>query len=365
LKTCRRPDLRRRRYGYTLALLGLLTTCGGRGPWAGLITASNASWGPCGSAAWTHIFAFGSRNIRYLTGFTGARGSRRFSGGSGPVNRRRYTEQARSEVRGADVEVTPDPWSAAARRMRALRARSIGFESRHLTVDSFRAVSRGRADRFVPVQDLVAAVRMRKEPGEILALERATAIATASLLSVLASGVRGRTERDVAADLAREMVRRGAEGVSFPPIVADGPRSAMPHATPAGTAIGGDGPLVLDFGARWNGYCSDETVTILPARHAPPSGRRSTPFVGHRRRGFPPSVRANLAGRGCARAGFAGPVGVFEVFVHSTGHGVGLDVHERPSLSLRSRERLEEGMVVTVEPGVYLPGIGGIRLETR
>ncbi len=248
--------------------------------------------------------------------------------------------------------------------MRALRARRIGFESRHLTVDSFRSVSRGRADRFVPVPDLVAAIRMRKEPGEILAMERATAIATATLLSALASGVRGKTERDVAADLARGMVRRGAEGVSFPPIVADGPRSAMPHATPTGAAIAGVGPLVLDFGARWNGYCSDETVTILPARPRSPLGKA-----------FDAVRRAQAAGISSVRPGepcravdarvrdSLDRSGYLKYFVHSTGHGVGLDVHERPSLSPRSRERLEEGMVVTVEPGVYLPGIGGIRLE--
>ena len=304
-------------------------------------------------------------NIRYLTGFTGSNAALVVSpAGAVLFTDGRYTEQARLEVRGAEVEVTPDPWTAVARRMRILRARRIGFESRHLTVDSFRTVSRGRADRFVPVPDLVAAIRMRKEPGEILSMERATAIATASLLSALASGVRGKTERDVAADLAREMVRRGAEGVSFPPIVADGPRSAMPHATPTGAPIAAIGPLVLDFGARWNGYCSDETVTILPARPRSPLGKA-----------FDAVRRAQAAGISSVRPGepcravdarvrdSLDRSGYLKYFVHSTGHGVGLDVHERPSLSPRSRDRLEEGMVVTVEPGVYLPGIGGIRLE--
>jgi len=304
-------------------------------------------------------------NIRYLTGFTGSNAALVVSpAGAFLFTDGRYTEQARAEVRGAEVEVTPDPWNGAARRMRSLRARRIGFESRHLSVDSFRAVSRGRTDRFVPVPDLVATIRMRKEPWEIQAMERATAIATVSLLYALASGVRGKTERDVAADLAREMVRRGADGVSFPPIVADGSRSAMPHATPAGTPIGGDGPLVVDFGARCNGYCSDETVTILPPRPRSSLGKA-----------FDAVRRAQAAGFSTVRPGESCRTvdarvresldrsGYLKYFVHSTGHGVGLDVHERPSLSPRSRERLEEGMVVTVEPGVYLPGIGGIRLE--
>ena len=304
-------------------------------------------------------------NIRYLSGFTGSNAALVVSpAGAILFTDGRYTEQARMEVREAEVVVAHDPWSAVARRMRILRARRIGFESRHLSVDSFRTVSRGRADRFIPVPDLVATIRMRKEPGELQAMERATAIATASLLSVLASGVRGKTERDVAADLAREMARRGAEGVSFPPIVADGPRSAMPHATPTEAAIDGEGPLVVDFGARRNGYCSDETVTILPARP-----RRSL------WKAFDAVRRAQEAGMKAVRPGepcrevdarvreSLDRSGYLKYFVHSTGHGVGLDVHERPSLSPRSRERLDEGMVVTVEPGVYLPGVGGIRLE--
>lgn len=304
-------------------------------------------------------------NIRYLTGFTGSNAVLVVSpGGAVLFTDGRYTEQARREVRGSEVEVTPDPWSAVARRMRVLRARRIGFESRHLTVESFRAVSAGKADRFVRGPDLVAAIRMRKEPGEIRAMERVTAIAAASLLSVLASGVRGRTERGVAADLVREMTLRGAEAVSFPPIVADAPRSAMPHATPTEAAIAGDGPLVIDFGARGNGYCSDETVTILPARSPRPLERA-----------FDAVRRAQEAGMEAVRPGepcwevdarvreSLDRSGYLKYFVHSTGHGLGLDVHESPSLSPRSRERLEEGMVVTVEPGVYLPGVGGIRLE--
>ncbi len=304
-------------------------------------------------------------NIRYLTGFTGSNAALVVSAaGAVLFTDGRYTEQARAEVSAAEVAVTADPWSASARRLRALRARRIGFESRHLSVDSFRAVSRGREERFLPVQDLVAPIRMRKEPSEILAIERASAIAAASLLSSVASGVRGKTERDVAADLAREMVRRGAEGVSFPPIVADGPRGAMPHANPGGEKIGEDGPLVLDFGARWNGYCSDETVTMLPLRPRAPLGKA-----------YDAVRRAQAAGISSVRPGETCRAvdarvrdsldrsGYLKYFVHSTGHGVGLDVHERPALSPRSRERLDEGMVVTVEPGVYLPGIGGIRLE--
>ena len=248
-------------YGYTLALLGAAASpAAGRGSVGGLDHRVERLLAALRKRRMDAYLCVRLSNIRYLTGFTGSNAALVVSpAGAVLFTDGRYTEQARSEVRGAEVEVTPDPWSAAARRMRALRARRIGFESRHLSVDSFRAVSRGRADRFVPVPDLVATIRMRKEPGEILAMERATAIATASLLSVLASGVRGKTERDVAADLAREMIRRGAEGVSFPPIVADGPRSAMPHATPTG-----DGDRAGT--ARWSSISGPAGTGTAPTR---------------------------------------------------------------------------------------------------
>jgi len=304
-------------------------------------------------------------NIRYLSGFTGSNAVLLVSpGGTILFTDGRYTEQARGEVRGAEVNVAPDPWRAVARRIRASGARRIGFESRYLSVAVFRSVSAGRPERFVPVPDLVAPLRMRKEPGEILEIERSAAVAAASLLSVLSAGVEGKTEREVAADLSREMIRRGAEEASFPPIVADAARSAMPHARPTRERISAEGPLVLDFGARGNGYCSDETVTIL----SPRSPRPMVKAFDAVRRAQDAGISSVRPGAGCREVDARvreslDRSGYLKYFVHSTGHGVGLDVHELPSLSPRSRDRLEEGMVVTVEPGVYLPGTGGIRLE--
>ncbi len=304
-------------------------------------------------------------NIRYLTGFTGSEATLLVSaGGAFLLTDGRYDVQAREQVRGAEVIVTSGKWAEVPRRLRAMRARRIGFESGHLTLEAFRKFSRGIADRWVSGGDLVEPLRMRKEPGEILLMEAAAAAAASSLLSILSARVSGRTEQDVAADLEREMKRRGAEGPSFPPIVADAARSAMPHASPTSNRIGEDGPLVIEFVARKNGYCSDETVTILP--------RRPRRQVG---KAFDAVRRAQEIGLSALRPGIAcrevdarvreslDRSGYLKYFVHSTGHGVGLDIHERPSLSPRSKDRIEEGMVVTVEPGVYLPGIGGVRLE--
>jgi len=304
-------------------------------------------------------------NIRYLTGFTGSEATLLVtSGGDFLITDGRYDIQAREEVRGAEVVITNGKWAEVARRIRSARSRRIGYEAAFLSMDSFRRFSRGGAERWVSGKDLVEPLRMRKESGEILAMEAAAAAAAASLLSLLSAGVEGKPERDVAADLEREMKRRGAEGPSFPPIVADGARSAMPHASPTGNRIGAEGPLIIDFGARKGGYCSDETVTILP-------GSRRGPL----RKVYEAVRRAQEAGLSAVRPGAPcrqvdsrvreslDRSGYLKYFVHSTGHGVGLDVHERPYLSPRSKDRLEEGMVVTVEPGVYLPGIGGVRLE--
>lgn len=304
-------------------------------------------------------------NVRYLTGFTGSDAVLLVAGsGTFLCTDGRYETQAREEVRGAEVVITDRKWVSAARRLRAAKARRIGFESRFFSVETYRAVARGREDRWIPVQDLVEPLRMRKDPSEIRSIESAAAAAAAGLLSVLDRGVAGRTEREVAADLERAMKHRGAEEASFRPIVADAPRSALPHASPTDARIGAAGPLVVDFGARRGGYCSDETVTLLPARP-----RREISRV------FDAVRRAQEKGLAALRPGVScrevdarvreslDRAGYLKYFVHSTGHGVGLDIHERPSLSRRSRDRLEEGMVVTVEPGVYLPGVGGVRLE--
>jgi len=304
-------------------------------------------------------------NVRYLTGFTGSDAALLvMASGAVLYTDGRYETQAKGEVRGAEVAITARKWEAVARRLRAAKAGRVGFESRHMSMETFRILTRRGGDRWVPVGDLVEPLRMRKDPGEILAMEAAAATAAAALLSVLSGGVAGKPENEVAADLERAMKIRGAEEASFRTIVADGGRSALPHAAPTAARIGPEGPLVVDFGACRRGYRSDETVTLLP-----PRPRRELSRV------FDAVRRAQEAGLAALRSGIPcrdvdarvreslDRSGYLKYFVHSTGHGVGLDIHERPFLSIRSRDRLEEGVVVTVEPGVYLPGVGGVRLE--
>ncbi|MBI5419622.1 MAG: aminopeptidase P family protein [Deltaproteobacteria bacterium] len=304
-------------------------------------------------------------NIRYLTGFSGSDGALLVSpDGATLVTDGRYAEQSRQEVCGAEVAITDRKWDEVLKAIRRLRPARIGYESRHLTVEIFRRLSRRMAEKWVALADPVEGLRMRKEEGEIRAMERAAVAASGALLAVLSKGYRGRTESEVAADLEREMKAQGAEDASFRAIVASGARGALPHAVPTGARIGPVDAVVIDFGARRGGYCSDETVTLLPERPLRGLGKAFDAV----RKAQEAGIRAIRPGVPCVEVDAKvreslDRSGYLKYFVHSTGHGVGLDVHERPSLSPRSKDRLREGMVVTVEPGVYLPGVGGVRLE--
>ncbi len=304
-------------------------------------------------------------NIRYLTGFTGSDAVLAVSPvGVYLVTDGRYTEQARAEVSAAEVVISDGKWREVSRRIRRMRPGRVGFESRWLSVEQFRAVSRGWESRWTASPDRVEALRMRKDPGELRLMESAAIIASGAVLAALSRGAWGRTEADLAGDVEAGMKRLGANESSFRTIVASGPRSAMPHAEPLDQPIDPAGPVVLDFGARFRGYCSDETVTLMPPR---PVRRLSRVFDAVRK-----AQAAGIASVGpgvpCREVDLRvreslDRSGYLKYFVHSTGHGVGLDVHERPTLSPRSTDRLAEGMVVTVEPGVYIPGVGGVRLE--
>ena len=210
----------------------------------------------------------------------------------------------------------------------------------------------------------VAHLRQIKEPAEIERIERAAALADAafeSLLSVLGPGL---TEREVALELEFSMRRAGSQEMPFPIIVAAGPNGAHPHAIPGERALADGDLVVIDFGARVGGYCSDMTRTVCIGGATP-----------EQRRLYQAVLDANEAGLGAARSGapcvevdgaarrVLEDAGLGEYFSHGLGHGVGLDVHELPTVGRRSKESLRAGQVVTVEPGVYVPGEGGVRIE--
>lgn len=251
-----------------------------------------------------------------------------------------------------------------------LRSASLAVETHHVTVDALRSLTEtlGGSDAvsIVEVGPLIDRLRQPKDRGEVARLEAAAAIADRALsqheAAILDGGL---TERDLARSLESAMYRLGADGLSFDTIVASGENSARPHARPSNRVISPGDLLVIDFGASVDGYGSDMTRTFVcggdPTEHqewlyeavlrAQEQGRRSV-RAGVEQRAVDAACRAALIAEGLG-----------EAFVHGTGHGIGLEIHEEPIVSPRSVGILAPHLVVTVEPGVYLPGTGGVRIE--
>jgi Xaa-Pro aminopeptidase len=245
------------------------------------------------------------------------------------------------------------------------RVARLGFAPEFLSVAAHAALRRTlRGTRLVPIAGLTDRLRLIKDPTEVAAIERAIRVAEGAFKSVIKRMRIGTTERALAAELEHEMKRRGASGASFPIIVAEGPNSSLPHATPGDRRIGRGSAVLIDWGATVNHYRSDLTRVIF-VRRIPPRFRRMYEQV----------LAAQVEGIRAVRAGVRmcdadaaarkrlAAAGLAERFSHGLGHGIGLDIHEAPRLSRRCCDPLEPGMVVTVEPGVYFPGRGGVRIE--
>jgi Xaa-Pro aminopeptidase len=310
-------------------------------------------------------------NVRYLCGFTGSSAALVLApSGSVLFTDGRYTEQARAEVVGARVAIVrKSALSAAAEWLRGRAGRNklvIAIESDHLTVAARVLLMRTLSSR-VRLRHTAAAVerlRMVKDQEELERL-RAAARLGASLFDVALGQARpGATEVSLAAEMEFAARRAGAEAMSFPTIVAAGPRSALPHAHPSPNKVPRRGFVLFDFGVILAGYCSDMTRTVCVGR---PSAEA--------RRLYQAVLEAQLAALAAVRPGVAvGKVdraardvlrgaGLARYFTHSTGHGVGLEIHEAPRVAAGQQERLQPGMVITVEPGVYLAKRGGVRIE--
>ncbi len=308
-------------------------------------------------------------NVRYLTGFTGSAGVLALTGsGALLTTDGRYRTQSAEQVAAAGAEVELSVGSLAAQRdaVKAFvsGAARVGLEAEHVSWSDSRLWGELVGD-VVPTSGLVEALREIKDEGEIDRVARAAGIADAALEEVLAMLSSGVTEEGFALALDTAMRRGGAESPAFETIVASGPSSAKPHHHPTGRAIGRGEPVVVDFGATFEGYRSDMTRTFFVGGE--PVGELARVFAvveDAQARG----VAAVAPGVGCkevdeicrdviAQAGWA------DRFEHGTGHGVGLDIHEAPTLSPLGTATLSPGMIVTVEPGVYLPGVGGVRIE--
>jgi Xaa-Pro aminopeptidase len=306
-------------------------------------------------------------NIRYLTGFTGTNALAVV----GPDTRRfitdfRYVERAKAEVDGFDRERAPQEFAEALKDGWPDGPVRLGFEDQHVSVRQhgrLRALLPERIE-LVAAGGLVEAERVRKEPGEVERIRAAAALADDIYAWVREQGVVGRTEREVALALEEEMRRRGATGPSFPSIVASGAHGALPHAEPRDVEIPAGVLVTLDLGAQVDGYCSDCTRTWATGE-LDDDLHEIYDLVLRAQETALDAVRPGPTGRevDAVARDIIAAAGHGEHFGHGLGHGVGLEVHEAPRLARSGQDALEPGNVVTVEPGVYVPGRGGVRIE--
>lgn len=307
-------------------------------------------------------------NVRYLTGFTGSNGAALI----GPDSRVfltdfRYDEQARAEVDSSfQRRIVSTGFADALVQLMPDGDQRLGFEDHQLTVHSHAELREKLPERveLVAAGTPVQALRAVKEPGEIDKIRAASELADAALREIMEHGIAGRTEREVATALEDAMRARGASGPSFESIVAAGPHGALPHASPRDVTIGPGELVVVDWGAVLDGYCSDCTRTFATGGLSD-TAKVAYDLVLEAQRAGVQAIRPELGGReadATART-IIDAAGHAEHFGHSLGHGVGLEVHEKPTLSQRSEDTLRAGNVVTVEPGVYLPGELGVRIE--
>ena len=274
---------------------------------------------------------------------------------------------AASEAPGLEVMTWRRPWwSTLGKLLYDLDWHTMGFQGDHLSVVAHAALmgSFHTNRAFDDIGDTVGRLRAVKDSGEIQTLQRAVEITDLAFHEVTAELALGTTERQLAAALDSAMRRLGAPDPGFPTIVASGPNSARPHHSPTDRAIATGEPVIIDMGARFDGYTADLTRTIwLGAPHP-----RLTEI-------YPIVERANAAAQAATRSGVSGrdldavarkviaDAGYGDAFIHGLGHGVGLEIHEAPSAGQQSREVLATGNTLTIEPGIYLPGWGGVRIE--
>ncbi|HEX2264843.1 MAG TPA: Xaa-Pro peptidase family protein [Solirubrobacterales bacterium] len=302
-------------------------------------------------------------NVRYLTGFTGTNGACV----CGPGVRLfltdfRYTERAAAEVQGWEaVTISADWLGGIAERLQG----RVGFEDDHMSVRLLEKLKEklGDGTEMVPAGGRVEELRRVKDEGELAAIAEASELADEVWRWSLERGLAGRTEREVARAAEARIREHGGEP-SFPAIVAAGPNGAQPHAEPGEREIGRGELVVFDMGAQLDGYCSDGTRTFATGEPGE-EARTVYEVVREAQAAALEAIRAGVKGEDVDKVArkVIDEAGHGDRFGHGLGHGVGLEVHEGPRLSLRSDDVLAAGEVVTVEPGIYLPGEFGVRIE--
>ena len=307
-------------------------------------------------------------NWYYLTGFTGESGALVVSPeGTTLLTDGRFTVQGKEETRGVKIELQQGGlYPALGAMLRKKGLRRVGYDANHLTVAQWDTLRKalGSKGRGFQASGLVAHLRMRKDAQELSTMRKAAILAGEVLESVLKLVKPGVRESELGAEIEYQMKKRGASGASFETIVASGPRGALPHARPTAKKLRKNELVVLDLGAILGHYCSDMTRTV----HVGRATKRVREWYKSVQEAQEAAVAAVQAGVTCGEVDTAArdvlkKNGLEQYFVHSTGHGLGLEVHEEPRIARGQTVRLEAGNVITIEPAVYVEGVGGIRIE--
>ena len=312
------------------------------------------------------ILFFDMKNIRYLTGFTGSDGAL-FIGEKGNVLLvdGRYVTQAKQEVSEFDIIEYTDKLTRLALLISDYNMKVVGFESSALTYDTYLKLSNRLNDvTLEPLSEGINAIRAIKDTQEIDCIRKAATIASQSLQFIMNDIQPGISERDIALILESKMKELGGETLSFETIVASGNNSALPHAKPGSRKIENGDFVVIDYGIVYQGYHSDETCTVAVGS-VTQKQRETYQIVKDAHDRALDAVKEGISCREIDRIArdHIGKAGLEQYFSHGTGHGVGLEIHETPVISAKSDDYLTAGMIITIEPGVYIPDLWGIRVE--
>ena len=306
------------------------------------------------------------KNRRYMTGFTGTAGVVLISLTDAKfVTDFRYVEQASKQVSGYEIVQHKGPIiEEIAKLVEELGIKKLGFEEDHLTVGTYTSYKQKLTSQLIPISGIVEKLRLIKSESELQILKEAAKIADEAFNHIISFIRPGIKEVDVANELEFFMRKNGATSSSFDIIVASGYRSALPHGVASDKFIQKGELVTLDFGAYYKGYCSDITRTVAVGEPEDELKKIYDIVLEAQLRGMR-EIKAGMTGKeaDALTRDYITEKGYSQYFGHSTGHGIGLDVHEGPALSYKSTTVLQPGMVVTVEPGIYLKGLGGVRIE--
>jgi Xaa-Pro aminopeptidase len=305
-------------------------------------------------------------NRRYITNFTGSAGIALITEEKALfITDFRYTDQAAKQAEGFEIiQHTLPIQQEAAKQAQRLGIKKLGFEQDYMAFATFKAYEEAMQAELIPVSNIVEELRLIKSEAEIKILKVAADIADAAFKHILDFIKPGLTELEVSNELEFFMRKAGASSSSFDIIVASGERSALPHGVASEKVIEKGDMVTMDYGALYNGYISDITRTVAVGEPAPKLKEIYNVVLEAQLKGVD-EIKPGMTGKeaDAISRNYIAEKGYGDYFGHSLGHGIGLEVHEAPSLSYRSETVLQPGMAVTVEPGIYIQGLGGVRIE--